>query len=237
MLADILYAVVDPRVTLSTEHVARCLSHVTHDRAITRSGPSIAPSPASGTKPGSSFRRRRLSHARAGVRGASWRWSRSSRRRSPAPSRSSASTRARSIFPRSATSIALGEPDLSHRPLPRHLSRRILKQKDPESWAIWPLVYQDPQRRVREGEWPDQPANPRRTRPAEPVQLVRHQSGRRRRVRPDGPRHADRAVGRLRLDGHRRRDRHHRRRRWPATWAAGSTRVWPPPLSTISRAR
>jgi peptide/nickel transport system permease protein len=35
-----------------------------------------------------------------------------------------------------------------------------LKEKDPESWAIWPLVYQDPRRRVRAGEWPNQPANP-----------------------------------------------------------------------------
>lgn len=35
-----------------------------------------------------------------------------------------------------------------------------LKNKDPESWAIWPLVYQDPRRRVREGEWPGQPPNP-----------------------------------------------------------------------------
>jgi peptide/nickel transport system permease protein len=35
-----------------------------------------------------------------------------------------------------------------------------LKTKDPESWAIWPLVYQDPYRRVRDGEWPGQPENP-----------------------------------------------------------------------------
>ena len=35
-----------------------------------------------------------------------------------------------------------------------------LKEKDPESWAIWPLVYQDPYRRVYEGEWPGQPGNP-----------------------------------------------------------------------------
>jgi peptide/nickel transport system permease protein len=35
-----------------------------------------------------------------------------------------------------------------------------LKAKDPSSWAIWPLVYQDPRRRVRDGEWPSQPANP-----------------------------------------------------------------------------
>lgn len=35
-----------------------------------------------------------------------------------------------------------------------------LQQKDPESWAIWPLVYQDPYRRVRENEWPGGPGNP-----------------------------------------------------------------------------
>jgi peptide/nickel transport system permease protein len=35
-----------------------------------------------------------------------------------------------------------------------------LKAKDPESWALWPLIYQDPYRRVREGEWPGQPENP-----------------------------------------------------------------------------
>jgi hypothetical protein len=34
-----------------------------------------------------------------------------------------------------------------------------LKAKDSDSWAIWPLVYQDPYRRVREGEWPGQPEN------------------------------------------------------------------------------
>jgi peptide/nickel transport system permease protein len=35
-----------------------------------------------------------------------------------------------------------------------------LKKNDPEGWAIWPLVYQDPYRRVRDGEWPEQPGNP-----------------------------------------------------------------------------
>lgn len=35
-----------------------------------------------------------------------------------------------------------------------------LKSKDPESWAVWPLVYQDPYRRIREDEWPSQPGNP-----------------------------------------------------------------------------
>jgi len=34
-----------------------------------------------------------------------------------------------------------------------------LRKKDPNSWAIWPLVYQDPYRRVRE-EWDGQPPNP-----------------------------------------------------------------------------
>lgn len=35
-----------------------------------------------------------------------------------------------------------------------------LKQKDPDSWAVWPLVYQDPYRRVESGEWPGHPGNP-----------------------------------------------------------------------------
>lgn len=35
-----------------------------------------------------------------------------------------------------------------------------LKEKDPQSWAVWPLVYQDPYRRVRDDEWPGQPGNP-----------------------------------------------------------------------------
>ncbi|MGA0038514.1 MAG: ABC transporter permease [Pirellulales bacterium] len=37
-----------------------------------------------------------------------------------------------------------------------------LAEKDPESWAIWPLVFQDPYRAVRENEWPGLPANPAR---------------------------------------------------------------------------
>src|SRR3990172_4399361 len=35
-----------------------------------------------------------------------------------------------------------------------------LKEKDPDSWAIWPLVYQDPFRRAHAGEWEGQPGNP-----------------------------------------------------------------------------
>lgn len=46
----------------------------------------------------------------------------------------------------------------------RNVYKGKLKEKDPESWAVWPLVYQDPYRRVRKGEWPDQPANPTRDR-------------------------------------------------------------------------
>lgn len=34
--------------------------------------------------------------------------------------------------------------------------------KDPQSWQIWPLVFQDPYRRVRSGEWAGQPASPTR---------------------------------------------------------------------------
>ena len=37
-----------------------------------------------------------------------------------------------------------------------------LKAKDPESWAVWPLVFQDPFRAVRADEWPGRPANPSR---------------------------------------------------------------------------
>ncbi len=35
-----------------------------------------------------------------------------------------------------------------------------LQEKDPQSWAVWPLVFQDPFRRVRADEWPGQPGNP-----------------------------------------------------------------------------
>ncbi len=42
----------------------------------------------------------------------------------------------------------------------RNIYPENLKEKDPDSWAVWPLVYQDPYRRVRQGEWPGQPGNP-----------------------------------------------------------------------------
>ncbi|MBX7166227.1 MAG: ABC transporter permease [Pirellulales bacterium] len=42
----------------------------------------------------------------------------------------------------------------------RRVYPQSLKTKDPDSWAVWPLFYQDPYRRVRDGEWPDRPGNP-----------------------------------------------------------------------------
>jgi peptide/nickel transport system permease protein len=45
--------------------------------------------------------------------------------------------------------------DRFHHVYPANLTRH-----DPESWALWPLVYQDPERMVRSGEWPGQPENP-----------------------------------------------------------------------------
>jgi peptide/nickel transport system permease protein len=42
----------------------------------------------------------------------------------------------------------------------KRYSPQKLKNKDPASWAIWPLVFQDPFRRVRDEEWPGQPGNP-----------------------------------------------------------------------------
>ncbi len=42
----------------------------------------------------------------------------------------------------------------------RNRYRQNLTAKDSESWAIWPLVFQDPYRRVRKGEWEDRPGNP-----------------------------------------------------------------------------
>lgn len=37
---------------------------------------------------------------------------------------------------------------------------RNLPRKDPESWAIWPISFNDPYRVVAENDWPDRPANP-----------------------------------------------------------------------------
>ena len=37
---------------------------------------------------------------------------------------------------------------------------RKLQENDKESWAIWPLVYQNPYERVKDNEWPGRPGNP-----------------------------------------------------------------------------
>ena len=37
-----------------------------------------------------------------------------------------------------------------------------LEAKDPDSWAVWPLTYNDPYRPVYANEWPDRPRNPTR---------------------------------------------------------------------------
>ncbi|AMV17288.1 ABC transporter permease [Planctomyces sp. SH-PL14] len=37
---------------------------------------------------------------------------------------------------------------------------QALKDKDPESWAIWPLSFNDPYYAVQGDMWPDRPANP-----------------------------------------------------------------------------
>ena len=54
------------------------------------------------------------------------------------------------------------EPAIFRKDRFRNVYAGNLQEKDPESWAVWPLLYQDPYRRVRDGEWPDQPANPTR---------------------------------------------------------------------------
>jgi peptide/nickel transport system permease protein len=43
---------------------------------------------------------------------------------------------------------------------------KILKETDPESWAVWPLNFNDPARSVPEDEWPGRAANPRSSRPS-----------------------------------------------------------------------
>lgn len=51
------------------------------------------------------------------------------------------------------------EPGIFFKDKFRQLYPKNLKKKDPASWAIWPLVYQDPYRRVKKDEWPGQPEN------------------------------------------------------------------------------
>lgn len=63
-------------------------------------------------------------------------------------------------FPALAYYNASWEPAVFRKDRFRNVYPGNLEKKDPDSWAVWPLIYQDPYRRVRDGEWPDQPANP-----------------------------------------------------------------------------
>jgi peptide/nickel transport system permease protein len=51
-------------------------------------------------------------------------------------------------------------PQLISQEMRKRYSDERLKKKDPQAWAIWPLVFQDPYRPIRQGEWPGQPENP-----------------------------------------------------------------------------
>ncbi|QDU87140.1 Glutathione transport system permease protein GsiD [Pirellulimonas nuda] len=37
---------------------------------------------------------------------------------------------------------------------------KYLQQEDPDSWAVWPPIFQDPYRRLEAGDWPGRPGNP-----------------------------------------------------------------------------
>ncbi len=106
------------------------------------------------------FRRRKLSMTALCYRGVPGPGGPASRRPSPARSLSLRSTREASTFPRWVTSTTSWENPIFIKDRFRKIYPENLKKKDPESWAIWPLVYQDPYRRIRENEWPGQPENP-----------------------------------------------------------------------------
>jgi peptide/nickel transport system permease protein len=66
----------------------------------------------------------------------------------------------RIYFPSLAYFNRRWEPEIFYRDKFRQRYPENLKKKDPNSWAIWPLIYQDPYRRVTDNEWPGQPGNP-----------------------------------------------------------------------------
>jgi peptide/nickel transport system permease protein len=51
-------------------------------------------------------------------------------------------------------------PIFTRRPFRRLYTREAFERGDPEYWAVWPLVYQDPKRRIENDERERQPANP-----------------------------------------------------------------------------
>ncbi len=48
----------------------------------------------------------------------------------------------------------------ARRPFRKVYTAEAFAKGDPNYWAVWPLIYQDPQVRVNEGQWAGQPANP-----------------------------------------------------------------------------
>lgn len=66
----------------------------------------------------------------------------------------------RIYFPALAYYNRSWEPTIFFRDKFRQRYPENLKKRDPQSWAIWPLIYQDPYRRVGDNEWPGQPGNP-----------------------------------------------------------------------------
>jgi peptide/nickel transport system permease protein len=68
-------------------------------------------------------------------------------------------------------------PLLVSRDLRKRYTPERLKEKDPESWAIWPLVFQDPYRRVRENELAGHPGNAQGVAPNQYNALGTNQEG------------------------------------------------------------
>jgi peptide/nickel transport system permease protein len=62
-------------------------------------------------------------------------------------------------FPAMGYFIASWENPVFRGPEFRGRYPQNLKRNDPDSWAIWPLVYQDPFRRVRDDEWEGRPGS------------------------------------------------------------------------------
>lgn len=60
-------------------------------------------------------------------------------------------------FPSLAYLNSSWEPAIFRTDRFRNVYPTNLKKKDPQSWALWPLIYQDPYRRVRGGEFPGVP--------------------------------------------------------------------------------
>jgi len=60
------------------------------------------------------------------------------------------------------------EPAVFHQDKFRKYYPNNLKKNDPDSWAVWPLVYQDPKHPVEEGEFDGIPGNPQKISEGQP---------------------------------------------------------------------